>query len=369
MASRAQAFRFYDNREKYLLFVTTTNEKDMIARRVGQELDLLDPKPPALRVFDAGMGDATVLHHVLEEMHHRYPTIPFVVVGKEISMEDTRLSFSKLHTRFAEHPETVVVVTNMYYREAPWLRPRAAEDVKWRDVALEGTTAHEFGRQLRDLGELVSDAWQTRLSPTTGNPLYVDPAVLVSYRKDHAFALEHLIPTSGPLEDGYDLIIAAQPYRNRASAEFKVDKVLGPLAEALAPQGRMVVVQSTGRDPGMDIIRSIWPDEDPFVTPRQELMDRLLAQSPIPLAVEAAADDDSLFTYELHALPEHAEIGIGTSMLLAGWNAAVYVAQIDDARAGEVMRAGPAYLEATEAVLQEHDGLWFEDESFVVVRR
>lgn len=369
MSSLAQPFRFYDNREKYLLFVTTTNEKDMIARRVGKELELLSPQPPALRVFDAGMGDATVLHQVLEEMHHMYPTIPFVVVGKEISMEDTRLSFSKLHTRFAEHPETVVIVTNMYYREAPWLRPRSGDNLRWTDVALEGTTAHDFGRQLRNLGELVSDGWQTRLSPTTGNPLYVDPAVLVVYRKDHAFALEHLIPKSGPLDGGFDLIIAAQPYRNRAGAEFKVDKVLGPLAQALAPHGRMVVVQSTGRDPGMEVIRSIWPDEDPFATPRQQLMDRLLGQSSDLLAIEAADDDESLFRYQLHALPEHAEIGIGTSMLIAGWNAAVYVAQIDDVRAGNVMRSGPAYLEATEEVLKKHDGLWFENESFVVVRR
>ncbi len=367
MTSRAHPFRFYDNREKYLLFVTTTNEKDKIAQRVGRELELLSPSPPAMRVFDAGMGDATVLHQVLEEMHHRYPTIPFVVVGKEISMEDTRLSLMKLHTRFAEHPETVVIVTNMYYREAPWLRPQSGREVKWRDVPLKGTTAHEFGRQLRDLGDLVADGWQTELSPTTGNPLYVDPTVLVLYRADHAFALEHLIPKGGTLDGQYDLVIAAQPYRSRASAAFKVDKVLGPLAESLAPGGRMVVVQATGRDPGMDIIRSIWPGEEPFTSPRQAIIDRL-AESPVPLRIEGSDDADALFTYGLHDLPEHSDSSIGTSMLIAAWNAAVYVAQIDDARTGEAMRSGAAYIEATEKALQQHDGLWFENESFVVVR-
>ncbi len=367
MTSPDHPFRFYDNREKYLLFVTTTNEKDRIAQRVGRELDLLSPSPPALRLFDAGMGDATVLHHVLEEMHHRYPTIPFVVVGKEISMEDTRLSLMKLHTRFAEHPETVVIVTNMYYSEAPWLRPRSDREVKWLDIPLEGTTAHQFGRQLRDLGGLVADGWQTQLSPTTGNPLYVEPTVLVLYRQDHAFALDHLIPKSGPLEGDYDLVIAAQPYRSRASADFKVEKVLEPLAEALKPGGRMVVVQATGRDPGMDIIRSIWPDEEPFASGRQAIIDRLAA-SAIPLRIEAADDAAALFTYGLHDLPEHSESSIGTSMLIAAWNAAVYVAQIDDGRTGEVMRSGATYIEATERVLEQHDGLWFENESFVVVR-
>lgn len=129
----------------------------------------------------------------------------------------------------------------------------------------------------------------------------------------------------------------------------------------------MVVVQATGRDPGMDIIRSIWPGEEPFTSPRQEIIDRL-AESPVPLRIEGSDDADSLFTYGLHDLPEHSDSSIGTSMLIAAWNAAVYVAQIDDARTGEAMRSGAAYIEATEEVLQQHDGLWFENESFVVVR-
>src|SRR5882724_10280223 len=54
-------FRFFDNRQKYLLFVNTCSEKEVIARRVGMELGHLHPSPPALRVFDAGMGDGTVL--------------------------------------------------------------------------------------------------------------------------------------------------------------------------------------------------------------------------------------------------------------------------------------------------------------------
>ena len=48
---------------------------------------------------------------------------PFYVVGKEISLEDVRLTLEKLPDRFVEHPQTVVVLTNMNYGEAPWLRP------------------------------------------------------------------------------------------------------------------------------------------------------------------------------------------------------------------------------------------------------
>ncbi len=84
-------------------------------------------------------------------MHHRFPTMPLYVVGKEISLEDVRLSLDKMADRFFEHPATVLVVTNMYYTEAPWLAPRsvgAATSMEWHEVALTGTTAHEFGEQL-----------------------------------------------------------------------------------------------------------------------------------------------------------------------------------------------------------------------------
>jgi hypothetical protein len=141
------AFRFYDNRQKYLMFVHTCSEKWVVADRVGLELANIQPSPPALRVFDAGMGDGTVLTRTLRHMHRRYPTVPFYVVGKEISLEDVRLSLEKMPDRFHEHPATVLVVTNLYYTEAPSLMPRsvaAAASLNWQEVALTGNTSYEF---------------------------------------------------------------------------------------------------------------------------------------------------------------------------------------------------------------------------------
>ncbi len=54
-------FRFYDNRQKYLMFVNTTSEKQMIVSRALQELSLAQPEPPAIRLFDGGSGDGTAL--------------------------------------------------------------------------------------------------------------------------------------------------------------------------------------------------------------------------------------------------------------------------------------------------------------------
>jgi hypothetical protein len=53
-----------------------------------------------------------------------FPTIPFLIVGKEISLEDVRLSIEKIVDRFHEHPHTVFVATNFHYYEVAGLSPR-----------------------------------------------------------------------------------------------------------------------------------------------------------------------------------------------------------------------------------------------------
>src|SRR5579859_4485386 len=135
-------FRFFDNRQKYLLFVNTCSEKWVVAHRVGQELANIHPRPPSVRVFDAGVGDGTVLARVMRSMHDRFPAMPFYVVGKEISLEDIRLTLQKVADRFVEHPATVLVLTNLAYADAPWLHVKsvsAASSLVWHEVALAGT--------------------------------------------------------------------------------------------------------------------------------------------------------------------------------------------------------------------------------------
>ena len=247
----------------------------------------------------------------------------------------------------------------------------------WWDIALEGNTSHEFQTQIAGLEHVLSDGWQTVTSPTTGNPVYATPSVLVLYRKDRAFSLDSVIPRNiaAPQPIEYDLVLAAQPYRSRTPAESKVKMVLAPLARALAPKGRLVVVQSTGHDPGMEIVRRIWPDDEPFATPRHTLireLDRQLnGQQPAATSrhykFEGDNDAQALFSYHLHAMPNEVTNRLSTSTALAAWNAAVYVAQIDDERVAEAMQAGD-YIKVTNDVVLRHGGLWFQDESFVVVR-
>ena len=366
-------FRFYDNRQKYLMFVTTTAEKWAVVEHIEPELDRLRPTPPCLRVFDAGVGDGTVLSGVLRRLHERFPTVPFLVVGKEISLEDVRLSLDNMPDRLVEHPETVLVFTNLYYYEAPYLEPaKATENEPVRlDVHLSGTTSSDFERQIRALQDDIADLWQVVASPKTGNPRYVTPTILTVSRQDRAFVLDSVMPKPGPQME-YDLILAVQPYRARLAAERKVDYVLGPMAEALAECGVMIGVQATGQDPGMDIVREVWPGERPFQTPGPTLvrllMERLTRTQPERRYLErTGAGETGLFRYHMHTMPSELGESIGTSTLMAAWNAAVYVAQIDDERLNEAM-ADNRYLAATAEVLERYGGLWFIDEIFSVQR-
>ena len=269
----ARNFRFFDNRQKYLLFVNTCSEKWEIANRVGMELANIHPRPPAVRVFDAGLGDGTVLARVMRNMHDRFPTMPFYIVGKEISLEDIRLTLHKMADRFVEHPSTVLVLTNLAYAEAPWLAVKslsAATSLVWKELAMDGNTAHSFEQQITALEPFLAENWKARVSAKSGNPVYERPVILVIYRNDHKFLLDQIVPKPGGTVADYDLVIASQPYRARASLEFKARRVLAPLARALGPGGRMIAIHSHGRDPGMDIIHKVWPNDNPFVHSRHD---------------------------------------------------------------------------------------------------
>ncbi len=367
-------FRFFDNRQKYLLFVNTCSEKWEIANRVGLELANIHPRPPAVRVFDAGVGDGTVLARVMRTMHDRFPTMPFYVVGKEISLEDIRLTLHKMADRFVEHPATVLVLTNLAYAEAPWLAVKslsAATSLVWKELPMDGDSAHRFEQQITALEPFLAQNWKAGVSPKSGNPVYERPVILVIYRADHKFLLDQIVPKPGGSTADYDLVIASQPYRARASLEFKATRVLAPLARALGPGGRMITIHSYGHDPGMQIIHKVWPNDNPFVHSRHDLLKAVkheLGAAGRDLNFSAYSDQRSLFRYDMHTLPSEISASIGTSTLLAAWNAAIYVGQIEDDRLSDV-HSDRRYIEATREVLQKNGGLWFYDESFVISRR
>ena len=238
-------------------------------------------------------------------------------------------------------------------------------------MTLTGNTSHGFAEQIEDLEDFLKENWRAGISKKTGNPVYVRPIVLTLHREDHTFLLDPILPHPGRVSADYDLVIASQPYRARASAEFKASKVIAPLVRALRPGGRLVGVHSYGHDPALEVIQAVWPGEDPFKVDRHAVLRHTkqeLGAAASQYNFNALSDARSLFRYHMHTLPDEVSGPIGTSTLFAAWNAAIYVAQIDDHRLSETVKDG-RYLEATDRVLKRHGGLWFNDETYTISRR
>ena len=365
-------FRFYDNRQNYLAFINTCNEKSAISQRIAKEFQYVQPSPPAFRMFDAGMGDATVLSNCMRYLHHKHPTVPHFIVAKEISMEDVRIGLDKMIDRFSEHPATILVLTNLNYAEAPKLMPRdvlTANAMNWREVKLEGTNAYNYREQLESLHDMFAEGWETQTSKISGNPVFKRPSVVVIYREDHRILLDAVIPRPGIQNWDYDFILASQPWRATTSAKFKAEKIIAPLARSLAPGGRLLAIQSCGKDPAAELVKQFWPELNPFPVTRHDILKetkKALGRDARDYNIKEMSDARSLVKYRMHALPS--EIGganIGTSTLFAAWNASVYVNQIEDERVEEVIKGG-SYLDATAKILNKHGGLWFNDETFVI---
>jgi hypothetical protein len=153
--------------------------------------------------------------------------------------------------------------------------------------------------------------------------------------------------------------------------EFKASRVIGPLVRALGPGGRLLGIHSYGRDSGLEIIHRLWPEENPFAHGRHDILRAVraeLGKDARRYNLNAYADSRAVFRYEMHTLPSEITESIGTSTIFAAWNAAVYVAQIDDERLAEAI-GSRQYLDATREVLQAHGCLWFLDESYAVSRK
>src|SRR6202011_4105297 len=137
------------------------------------------------------------------------------------------------------------------------------------------------------------------------------------------------------------------------SLDSKPKRVIGPLARALGPGGRLIGIHSHGQDPGMEIIQKVWPGDNPFIHDRHQILKAVkheLGSAARELNFNAYADNRSLFRHDMHTLPSEISESIGTSTLFAAWNAAIYVAQVEDDRLESVVGA-QRYLDATREVL------------------
>ena len=365
-------FRFFDSRQKYLLFVTTTNEKNMIADALKPIVHKIKPKFPSLKIFDAGMGDGTLLMNIMRQCHQKMPHIPLLVSTKEISMEDVRLGLEKLPDRFVEHKNTVFVISNLNYTESTSLRSNnitKQKKMNWKVIKLKGNSSLDFSNQLRKFNrEFLSKIWQIERNTINGNPTYKEPSVIVIYRKDQEFSLKDVIPKKNQGKKNYDLIIASQPYRSRIAAEKKVKYVIEPMIKSLDKNGRLVVVHASGNDPGNKIIKKIWPKEKPFPTLYNSILKCIKKNVDKNLLANLKFSKKKKVKYVLRALPNEISGGISTSLMFSAWNAAVYVNQMSDEQVIKAERS-KNYLEIVKNIVNKNKGLYFNDEMFIIERK
>ena len=365
-------FRFFDNRQKYLLFVTTTNEKNKIADALKPIVQSLKPKNPALKIFDAGMGDGSLLMSVMRQCHQKMPNIPLLVSTKEISMEDVRLGLEKLPDRFAEHKNTVFVISNLNYVESTSLKSRNVKKQKkmnWKVVKLKGNSSLDFSNQLRRLNqEFLAKKWQVETNPKTGTSTYKEPCVIVIFRKDREFVLRDVIPKKNNGKTDYNLIIASQPYRSRVTAEKKVKYVIEPMIKSLAKKGKLVVVHACGQDPANKIIKKIWPKENPFPYLYSSIEKYIKSNTDKSFLKTLKFHKVKKISYVLRALPNEISGGIATSLIFSAWNAAVYVNQISDE---QIMKAEKHknYQKVVQNIVNKYKGLHFKNELFVIEKK
>ncbi len=365
-------FRFFDNRQKYLLFVTTTNEKNKIADALKPIIQKLKPKYPALKVFDAGMGDGSLLMNIMRQCHQKMPHIPMLISTKEISLEDVRLGLEKLPDRFVEHKNTVFVISNLNYVESTSLRSNnkmKQKKMNWKIVKLKGNSSLDFSYQLRKLNqEFLSKKWQIERNPTNGNPTYKEPSVIIIYRKDQEFSLKNIIPKKNNGKNDFDLIIASQPYRSRISVEKKVRYVIDPMIKSLNKKGKLAVIHACGNDPGNQIIKKIWPKEKPFPSLYKSILEYIKKNTDKNLLKDLKFNKKTNIRYVLRALPNEISGGIATSLIFSAWNAAIYVNQISDKQILSAER-NKDYQKIVQQIVNKNKGLYFNNELFVIERK
>ena len=346
-------------------------------RAASEEIARLQPTPPALELFDAGMGDATVLVALLRTVHDRFPTVPRA--GRREgdqprgrsprAREDAR----PVRRASAHGPRRHEPLLRRRAR-APAERPGAAARLNWQEVALEGASAHELGEQIEALGPLLAPRLGDEAEPGDRQP---DLRAAVGAR-----ALPPRPRVPAPRRDprlrashaaSYDFVLASQPWRARMAATFKAEKILAPLARSLAPGGRLLAIQSLRARPGRSRSCS---GSGPTRTRSRSTATSCSAPAESSSATSAGE-------FDLTPTRPTTRRSSATRCTRCPRRSATASARRRCSRPGtpsststrsrtsgsDPLLQDGSYLEATQDVLQEHGGLWFNDEAFVVVRR
>jgi hypothetical protein len=368
------SFALHEQRHRFHLFAATTNEAWVQADIISEDILRLTPGSQGLRLFYAPMDNGVSLTRVLRAVHANYPNIPIQVVIKGWSLEDLRNTMGRMVDRLAEHPLTVLILTNLYTREAVQLKKTAAEgpqDLSWQDVGLNGDRSYDYQQQVADLFPKLANEW-VMVQGEDDFPVYTKPSVVIIYRADHKAGLAHLIPEQGKAHLQFDYCFLSHPFLHSHTMRFRIEYILDPVIRHLAPGGRVKVVQSLGQDPAHEIVQRVWPDQSLKSVSRHDIISELrkyLRFDQKDLAFSGVTGARSLFRFDMHTLPIIKGDDSALLSLQGAWNNAIYFAQVKEELAQATMQESTRYLDITGDVLRENGGLWFINETFSISRK
>ena len=370
------SFAIHEQRHRSHVFAATTNESWVHADLMATDLKAITPGPAGFRIFYSPMDNGVSLVRVLRALHAFHPDVPVQVVIKGWGLEDLRNTISRMVDRLIEHPLTVLVLTNLYTREAVTLRKTAEDgpqDLVWTDLPLEGGSGYDYQLQVGRLFRDIARQW-TVVQGKDDLPEYAQPSVVCVYRKDTAAQLRPLIPEQNgdPLE--FDYCFLNHPFLHSHTMTFRTEYVLRPVIAHLVPGGVVKIAQSFGEDPAHEIIRRVTGGKTLACVSRHDIISSLkkaLGEAHKKLSFSGLTDARSLYRFDMHTLPliENEDTGALSLSVQGAWNNAVYFGQFKEELAQAVQREGMRYLDVTRDVLRERGGLWFVNETFAITRR
>jgi len=370
------SFAIHEQRHRFHVFAATTNESWVHADIMTEDLLQMQPGPDGIRIFYSPMDNGITLVRVLRALHAHHPEVPIQVVMKGWGLEDLRNTMGRMVDRLSEHPLTVLVLTNLYTREAVHLRKTTEEgpqDLQWRDVALEGQRSYDFQQQVAGLFKDLAPEWTVQHGKDD-LPVYSRPSVVCIYRADQRSAMDRLIPREGAAELEFDYCFLNHPFLHSHTMTFRTEYVLNPVIRHLASGGQMKVVQSLGADPAHEIVRRVAPDQPLTCVSRHDIISALrksLRDEQRNLSFSGLTDANALFRFDMHTLPiiQDGDEGALSLSLQNAWSNAVFFAQFKEELAQDTMRKDSRYLDITRDVLLENGGMWFVNECFSVTRK
>ena len=140
------------------------------------------------------------------------------------------------------------------------------------------------------------------------------------------------------------------------------------MIDALKSKGKLLTIHASGNDPANQIIKKIWPKENPFPSLSNSIIKYLKKNVDKNSLAKLNFKKKKIIKCKLRALPNELTGSIATSLIFSAWNASIYVNQIDDDKVMKVEKS-KNYENVVQKIITKNKGLYFNNEIFVIEKK